>query len=130
MRNAAAPLSARLAARALTAGILAGCDTGVEFSPHEQRSGMAIETSYDSVPPTTGKNTPFIAESRVRTIDPAFAARMGGVTLRDYPGCATVDQLRIVDVPYHDLNGENAMGSLVVRKGLAQEVGDIFEEVY
>jgi hypothetical protein len=35
-----------------------------------------------------------------------------------------------VDVPYKNFDGANAMGALVVRRELASEVGDIFEEIY
>jgi hypothetical protein len=123
-------LPARLAASVLAVGMLAGCASGVEASPHDNNPDSAVDMPPDSAPDGPDIAIAFAPESHVRTIDPEFAARMGGVTLRDYPGCATVDQLRIVDVPYRDLDGKNATGSIVVRKGLASEVGDIFEDIY
>lgn len=89
-------------------------------------------SSTSSTPPQneTSSETAFSPESHVRPIDATLAEKMQGVTLRDYPGCATADILRIVDVPYHNFNGANTMGSIVVRDALANEAGDIFEEIY
>lgn len=55
---------------------------------------------------------------------------MDGVTLRNYPGCAAVEDLRLVTVPYRDFEGKGTNGTLVVREGLAKEVGEIFEDIY
>lgn len=104
----------------LFATLLAGCKFQTRDSPPPANSSVQAEST----------SQPFSLESHARPIDATLAAKMQGVTLRDYPGCATADALRIIDVPYHDFNGANAMGSLVVQKTLANEVGDIFEEIY
>jgi hypothetical protein len=94
--------------------VLAGCKT-------EKSSPTA---------PTPKTTAAFSAESQVRALDSERIKLMQGVTLRDIPGCATPEQLRVIDVPYHDFTGTNKMGSLVVRDTLASEVGDIFEDIY
>jgi hypothetical protein len=106
--------------------------TGLLFSTILATSGCKLDlpgasTSSTSVEVTT---PPFSPESHVHSIDQALAEKMQDVTLRDYPGCVTADTLRVVEVPYHGFNGQNAIGSIVVHHALAEEVGDIFEEVY
>ncbi|HEU5121591.1 MAG TPA: hypothetical protein VFT59_01995, partial [Candidatus Saccharimonadales bacterium] len=85
-------------------------------------TGCDFDLSKQSSPTTSiDAESPFIPESRVHLIEQGLAADMKDVTLRDYPGCATVDTLRIVEVPYRNFNNQNIMGSLVVREALAEE---------
>jgi len=121
---------ASLCVGVLVASLSAGCGSFAE-RPNTIPLSSPEEASPDPLPPRPHPTADgFLAESTIHDIDEAAARAMYGVTVRDYPGCASVDQLRIVEVPYRDTQGDSKMGQLVVHQALAEEVGNIFEEIY
>lgn len=74
--------------------------------------------------PAADAAPPFV----VSEIDPAFAQRMVNVSWRKE--CLPISDLRDVEVPFHDDIGKTQMGHIIINHVLAQEVGEIFTEIY
>jgi len=62
-------------------------------------------------------------------IDQQIEARINGISWR--PGSPVeIEDLRLVKVAYWGFDGEPHMGELIVYKAVAQDIADIFEELY
>lgn len=57
-------------------------------------------------------------------------ARMDGVSWHEGLGCPARDDLRLLTIPHHDFQGQTAMGEMVVAAEVADDVLDIFADLY
>lgn len=67
--------------------------------------------------------------ARIQELAPDLRERMTGVSWRQ--GCPVgLDDLRLVELAYWGMDGESRTGRLVVHKDVAQDVADIFGDLY
>lgn len=66
---------------------------------------------------------------KIEDIPEELKTRMHGVSWR--PGCPVdLEDLRYITIPYYDFNGHRQTGHLVAHKVVAQELVDIFAEIF
>ena len=97
-------------------------------SPTATSSAPSHQPSQSGSASPSGTAEPAAFAASVRTIGPALERRMASSWR---PGCPVpLTDLRYVTVSYVDFGGRTRTGELVVHRSVAQELVDVFRELY
>ena len=111
--------------------------TTAEASTTSTTSGTTSTTQAEAAAtPTTSRGTVVTGEPDPAAPPPAFVGRISTVTAQDLyaswrPGCPVpVEQLRAVDVSHWGFDGRIHSGRLIVAADQAQNIHDVFADLY
>ena len=114
-------------------GVVQAFDTAAS-APAQTASPKQSASKSPTTAPTPEKSalsSPATSQpprSTIRLIDATAFNRMKGKSWRKE--CPGPDQLRFVDVPYHNFQQQTKIGTLVVNKAIADTVASDFEKIY